>query len=183
MIYDALDAVCAQLNTYFKNRFSQVEDRVLLSNLVDPDGSNGIKEDNKVVMTLVNVERESISGNRSSFGTSANKPVALSLYVLFSAWFVGPNYPEALKFLGAIVSFFQANNVITASSAPELPEGIDKLSFEYVNLDFEGVSRVWGILGAKHMPSVMYKCRLVLIDEQNIKAEFADIRGASTSEA
>ncbi len=183
MIYEALALVTQQLNTYFRNRFSQVEDRVVLSNLVEPDGSSAIKEENKVVVTLVNIQKETISGNRSSNGASMNKPIALNLHVLFSAWFTGANYPESLKFLGAVIAYFQANNHLTASSVPDMPEGMDKLTFEIVTMDFQEVSHVWGMLGAKHLPSVMYKFRLVLIDEATIKGEFSDVRGAATTDA
>ena len=39
MIHNLLPIVCSELNDYFKSRYGLREDRLVLSNLIDQDGS------------------------------------------------------------------------------------------------------------------------------------------------
>ena len=75
---------------------------------------------------------------------------------------------EALKFLSAAISFFQHKKVFTPVDTPSLDSSIDKVIFEIVNLDYKDLSSVFGTLGAKYMPSVMYKMRMVTIEEDGM---------------
>jgi hypothetical protein len=42
---------------------------------------------------------------------------------------------------------------------------MDKLSVEMVNLSLQEINNVWSVLGAKYMPSVAYKIRMLVIQE------------------
>src|SRR3954463_15830650 len=106
MIYSVLNVIGDKLNSYLKNRFSLGEDKVLLSNIVNQDGSLAISESDKVIITLVNIHEETIS-SRLSNQDHLPRPININLYVLFSSYFIDKNYPESLKFLSAVVSFFQ----------------------------------------------------------------------------
>ena len=56
MIHNLLPVVCSELNSYFKSRYGLREDRLVLSNLIDQDGSVAFEGSNTVVCSLVNVE-------------------------------------------------------------------------------------------------------------------------------
>jgi hypothetical protein len=58
MIHEALTFIQSQLNEYFRNRFGLSEDVVIISNIVNQDGSNAIKDENKVILSLVGMEEE-----------------------------------------------------------------------------------------------------------------------------
>src|SRR6478736_8849220 len=103
MIYSVVNTIGDKLNFYLKNRFSLGEDKVLLSNIINQDGSLAITESDKVVITLVNIHEETVS-SRLSNNDHLPRPININLFVLFSCYFVDKNYPEALKFLSAIVS-------------------------------------------------------------------------------
>jgi hypothetical protein len=178
MIYSVLNTIGEKLNFYLKNRFSLGEDKVILSNLVNQDGSLAITESDKVVVTLVNIQEETISSRLTSM--DRQRPVNLNLYVMCSAYFIDKNYPEALKFLSAVISFFQANCVFNHSNTPDLDDNIDKLTFEIVNQELQNQSYLWGTLGGKYLPSVLYKVRMVTIQEGNIQADFSKISGLSS---
>ena len=117
MIHNLLPIVGAELNSYLKTRYDVSEDRLILSNLVALDGSVAVEESNKIVCTLVNVQEETtLKAAQSSVyaggmfsGGSAN--VNINLTVMFSAYFSGKNYPEALKFLSGVIYFFQSKVV------------------------------------------------------------------------
>lgn len=171
MIYEALEATADSLNDYFSNRFGQPEEKVILSNIVNQDGSPAVTETDKVLVTLVNIQEEKITAHRNTSRGIGNQSVNLYLYVMFSAYFTETNYPEALKFLSAIVSFFQGNPVMNHSNTPGLDGDIDKLVFEIVNQDLQNLSHLWGAIGGKYLPSVLYKIRMVSINEGNVSLE------------
>jgi hypothetical protein len=141
---------------------------------VNQDGTVAIQGENKIVITLVNIEKE-ITGksNAGSItgGTIANRSSSMNinLYVLFSAYFSSNNYPEALRFLSFIIAYFQYKNVFTPSNTPKLDRAIDKLIFEMATISPEQLNNVWASLGAKYMPSVIYKMRMLTFDESIIK--------------
>ncbi|MCC5946176.1 MAG: DUF4255 domain-containing protein [Bernardetiaceae bacterium] len=178
MIYAAFSTIADELNSFFKSRFGQTEDLVLISNIVNQDGSTAIPEENKVVLTLTNLERETLTSvNRT---TGGNRSININIYVLMTAYFTGTNYPEALKFVSAIISHFQANAVLTHQNTPDLDPDIHKLVFEIVNLDMQALSHVWGMLGSKYMPSVLYKVRMVTFQEGVITTPVSLISGVGS---
>ena len=182
MIYAALTAVTDKINMYFSNRFSFNEEKVVLSNIVTQDGSIAIQETDKIIVTLVNLEKEKINlAAGKSSNSYSNRPINLNIFILFSAYFSEQNYPEALKFLSAVVAFFQSNPVLTHENTPELDERIHKLSLEIENVDMQTLSHLWGVLGGKHLPSVFYKIRMVTFDDDTIDGTFSSLTGTGSN--
>ena len=62
------------------------------------------------------------------------------------------------------MGYLQQKNVFNRSNTPQLNSDIVKLVFEMENLSTERMNNVWSTLGAKYMPSVMYKMRMLTID-------------------
>lgn len=162
MIQEALSCLVDEINGYFRSRLKINEDKVVLSGVMNPDGTTAIRGENKVLVTLVNIEKDTVSLNSAAPHTSY--PLNINLYVLFSASFAAANYPEALKFLTFIMGYLQQKNVFNKTNTPQLDAGIEKLIFEIENLTLERMNSVWTTLGAKYMPSVMYKMRMLTID-------------------
>jgi len=169
MIYEALSCLTDEINEYFRNKLRISEDKVVLSGLIGQDGAVAIQGENKIAITLVNIERENSGGAVGSSFVSKSGAMHVNLYVLFSAYFSSNNYPEALRFLSFIIAYFQYKNVFTSSNTPRLDKGIDKLVFEMATITPEQLNNVWGSLGAKYMPSVIYKMRMLTFDESIIK--------------
>jgi len=176
MINEALSCLAKELNGYLKNKHMLVyesEEKVLLSGLVDQAGQVAIKDENTIVITLVNIEEEPVSRTSSlvSNRTTGNipNPVCINLYILFSAYFPRSNYEESLKFLALVIAFLQEKNVFTASDTPSLDPAIEKLSLEMVNLSTEKLNNLWATLGAKYIPSVLYKLRMLSFDSADLK--------------
>lgn len=59
MIYEALTCLFDEMNKYFRNRLKLNEQRVILSSLINQDGTVAIQGENKIVVTLINVEKVS----------------------------------------------------------------------------------------------------------------------------
>lgn len=131
---------------------------------------------------MVNIEEESTLKNSLHYFknntevTYRNPPVNLNLYLLFSANFPGNEdaYGLALRRLSQVIRFFQGKNNFTLQNSPGggLPDDEElqrmKLILELYTLTFEQINYLWGSLGGKQMPFVMYKARLVTIDAQRI---------------
>lgn len=174
MIYEALSCLTNEINEYFRNKLRISEDTAVLSGIVNQDGTVAVQGENKIVITIINLEKEITgTGNGGSFngGTIAKRSASMNinLYVLFSAYFSSGNYPEALRYLSFIIAYFQYKNVFTSVNTPKMDKGIDKLIFEIASFSPEQINNVWASLGAKYMPSVIYKMRMLTFDESIIK--------------
>lgn len=178
MIYSAISTISLVINDYIKNRFSTVEDKVVVSNLVNPDGSVAVTEPDKIILSLVNLQQETVS-QRSKGG--ANRPVNLNIFILFSASFEEGNYLEGLRYLSGVISFFQANKVLTHGNTPDMDTELERLTFEIVNQDLQNQSYLWGTVGAKYMPSILYKVRMISFNDNFINDISAPFTGFGTN--
>jgi hypothetical protein len=171
MIDSALDAVTKDLNQFLKLKFQLSEDAAVISNLSNLDGSVAVKELNRIVLTLVNIQEDKIANLKSSPGSKIgqNSPVFLNVHILVSSHFDEKLTKESLKFLSAAIAFFQNKAVFLPSNSPGLDNGIEKLIFEIVNLDFGQQSNLFSALGAKYLPSILYKMRMLVIDEETLQ--------------
>ena len=184
MIYESLNCITEEINQFFKNKLKIQDDRVVLSGIVNQDGTIAAKEENRVLITLINIRKETNvkNGTISSGVQSAatySLPVSINLYVLFSAYFTSGNYSEALRFLSYVIAFLQDKNVFNKSNTPRLPDTIDKLIFEMENLETERLNNIWATLGAKYMPSVFYKVKMLTFNSAAIKEYRPAVSGIS----
>ena len=117
MIDVALTLIRDLLNQHFKNRFSISENKAILSNLVEGDGSFPREVEDKIVFFLLKIDEESSLKNRGSHSSEMSSaqypvkapPLFLNLYVIFCANFRNQNYIEGLNYLSSVISFFQQN--------------------------------------------------------------------------
>ncbi|NOZ26269.1 MAG: DUF4255 domain-containing protein [Nitrospirae bacterium] len=148
---------------------------VHITPVVKPNGDIAVP-DNSLGLTLVNVEEERVvKAQKSSALTSGgqvvhmNPDVKINLYLLITANF--SKYGTGLGFLSGAVRFFQAKNVFNHDNTPGLHPDIEKLTAELFTLSFEQQNHLWGSLGAKYLPSVLYKIRMITIQEAALTDE------------
>ncbi|MEQ9289275.1 MAG: DUF4255 domain-containing protein [Cyclobacteriaceae bacterium] len=183
MIHNLLPIVGAELNDYFKSRFDINEDRLILSNLVSQDGSVAVEGSNKVVCSLVNIQEETTlkaSVGTSSIGASfvsSGADIHVNLTVMFSAFFSSKNYVEALKFLSGTIYFFQSKPVFNSSNTPGLSTNIEKACFDLTSLSYHDLNSVFAMMGAKYMPTVIYRVRMLSFSSDNIEDIIPSITG------
>jgi hypothetical protein len=139
MIDKVLSLILDELNIFLSARFADSEPHAVLSSLIDRDGSVPSAIENKLVLSLVNIEREPALHH--------------NLYLQVSANFAAANYPESLRFLSAALEFFFERPVFSAS-------GVASLSVEMINLTIQDLHNLWSISGGKYLPSVLYKLRM-----------------------
>jgi len=156
------------LDQFLKNRLALDESKVLLNNLIQGNGSLPQQNSNKIIISLINIEKETArpfsNWNQSVMDdkfAAINLAERYNLDILVSANF--DSYSETLHFLDEVMLFFQANHVLDASTSSGMPEGIPKLEFEIEKITYHQMQSLWTAMGAKYQPSIVYKMRMVSI--------------------
>lgn len=188
MLHVALELISRELGVYLsRSGIGYSDDIVIIDNigLVESSGTE-IEFDDKVVLTLVNIEEESTLKNLSPVKKGMNNraiyetpPTFLNLYLLISACNKKgvadkKNYLASLKKISHVISFFQGKKRFTLGDASffDATEFSDTslltltVTAELYSLSFEQINHLWATLGGKQMPSVMYKLRLVEISDK-----------------
>jgi hypothetical protein len=186
MINAAVSHIANQLNQFLKRSFDLNEDVVVMSNILEQDGTLAPNINNKLVVFLVNIEKETTSSRQADYcgferSASTYPPVFLNLYVMVAGNFSGSNYSEALKFVSNTVSFFQRQPVFDHTVTPDLDKRINKLILDIENLNIQDLSSLWGVLSGKYQPSILYKVRMVSFDSGDIRSQLSPIRGYQAS--
>ena len=186
MVDSALNHIASQLNQYLNSIFDFTEDPVVVSNILEQDGNLAPHVNNKLVLFLVNIEKDPVpgrllKGNAAGAARSVESypPLFLNLYVMVAAHF--SKYPESLKFISNAISFFQRRPLFDHQNTPELDPRIDRLVLDIENLDIKDLSTLWGVLSGKYLPSILYKVRMVTFDSGDIKAQVPTLKQPQTS--
>lgn len=178
IVFEALEFVRRELNAFLKPE-REGQDKAVLSSVVMADGAVPPDAESSVVMTLINIEREGAASGPHVYARTENGAISklpptlnLNLYVLVTG--LHQRYDDALKLLSNAIAFFQARPVFTAENVPAIaqddspmpfPAGLHRLTFEVFNLQLQDLSHLWGALGAKHQPSIIYKVRMLTFQE------------------
>ena len=183
MIHTSLSFITSELNEYLKLRTGTPGvDRVFLTS-VATESEGVVIPDKSVGVSLINIEEDRVyKDQRTSVRNSEgnveflNPELKLNLYILISANFQDTldsdstdDYVEGLKQLSHIISFFQAKNVFTPDNSPALATfdpNIHKLVVELYSYSFEQLFNFWSVVGAKYLPSVLYKVRVITFQEK-----------------
>jgi hypothetical protein len=80
-----------------------------------------------------------------------------------------------LKQLSYVISFFQGKNVFTTDTSPALDPSIRKLVVELYSYSFEQQYNFWTVIGAKYLPSALYKIRMVTYQERRVRDQSSAI--------
>lgn len=174
MIHEVIPAVVAELNEFLESKLDAEDNKVLIGNLIDGSGNISLREENKIICSLINIERD---GSRQFYRPGENPPVLINLYVIFYAYFAPNNYLEALKFISGVLAFFQSRSAFEPHDTPHLPSDADKIIFEIENIPWRELSSVMSYLGLKYAPSIIYKVRTLRIEEDNLNPDIPPIVG------
>ena len=184
MIDAALRIIKDELNVFIRQKAGITTDMLLLSRIMEQNGELNIEN---LGLSLVRIEEDTTAQKLSSYKNSGdghivrvNPEVSLNLYILFTANFGKNNYEDALRFLGYIVGFFQEKNVFNHENTIPLDAGIEKLIIELVTPSFEQQNHLWGTIGAKYLPSAMYKIRLISIQENKVAQSIKPVKTVHT---
>lgn len=140
-------------------------------------------------LSVVNIKEERTLKNLPNYvrndvtlkATYENPPVFLNFHILMVA--THQNYTNALLALSRTIRFFQFKNVFTqdnvdpasiTTNAPLNPLdqlGSFKFIFELYSPTMEEINHLWGTLGGKQYPFVLYLMRMLDLKFQAIHGE------------
>jgi hypothetical protein len=179
MIYETLQILKEQLDNSLSA--AGLKNLVVLENiaLLESAQENAENIKGKVVLTLLNLQEESALKNTPSFKVKngkteyKNPPVHLNLFLLISA--NCDTYDKSLRCISKTIQFFQGKKVFTSTNTVYNRTNVAfdvldyfKFILEIYTPSLEELNYVWGTLGGRQLPSVIYKIQLLEI-EQDIK--------------
>lgn len=145
---------------------------VNLTPVVNDQGRYAIAVDS-LGLTVVNIEEErTFRAQVPSYVLVDGRQVLrepevrLNLHVLVAANF--RLYTEALRYLSLVIAFFQSNPGFTVDAFPSLDPRIGLLTAELYSLSYEQLNQVWAFIGGKQLPSVVYKVKVVVVQDDAI---------------
>lgn len=177
MIYETLQILKEQLESYFVE--SGLARNVVLDNIAlwQSGDSEASRLTGKVVMTLLKLEEEPALNNNPSFSMRENRaelmnsPIYLNIYLMISANI--DSYENSLRYISKTISFFQGKSVFTHQntvynrSNPEIETPDEfRFSLRLFTPTFEEMNNIWGTLGGRQMPFVIYKVQLIRISQE-----------------
>lgn len=172
MIFAALNHIHKNLNQHLQGLYEEPQEVAVISNVIEHDGSAVAYASNKLVLSLVQIEKDTLpqaSGSGRTFGFNGKKSLHLNLYILILANFSGERYGEGLRMISRCINYFQRTPFFDHSNAPDLDVGIEKLILDIENVDFDNLPGIWNSVGGKCLPAIMYKVRMISVSDLGVE--------------
>ena len=125
---------------------------------------------NCLSISLLGLEPE-IHAFRPTPASIKSPPLDMNILVLIVANF--SDYEESLKFLHRALCCFQAKSSLTAAEFPNLPFAAARLNIEPHFLTLDQQNHLWSSLHRPLLPFMVYRLRLIRIQNQNVKDTLA----------
>lgn len=184
MISHALTIIVNELKKHFEDVYGVpfTNDEAGLGNLSEGlalvNGGAGVAR-NRLIFSLVNIREEKSLKNLPNYvrndatlrASYENPPVYLNFLILATA--THTDYTNALLVLSRAIRFFQSGNVFTQDNVSPASISINaptnpldrlenfKLIFDLYSPSMEEINHMWGTLGGKQYPFVMYMLRML----------------------
>ncbi len=181
MIYETLQILKEQLDNYLID--AGLGKIVTLNNVAMLEsGSDGASDlEGKVIISLINIDEESslknvpavkIVNNKAEY---SNPPVNINLFIMISAYC--DSYENSLLSISKTIELFQGKRVFTSANtvynrASASLDVLDSFKFvvELYTPGFEMWNHIWGTLGGRQLPAVIYKVQLIQINADKKQA-------------
>ena len=184
---NALETICALSNVYLQNLDQRGDAWVVLTSLVDHDGTVNVSARDKIVMTVFNIRRETtVSSYQAAAPAPAGSggvlpvlspPLYLDVHLMFMANFAEKSYADGLAALSRLIGFFQQNPFFNAQTAPALDPAIGKLTLDLESMSPVDVNYVMSMLGVRYLPSAFYKLRMIPFASSAMRARSHAVTG------
>ncbi|MCG8339815.1 MAG: DUF4255 domain-containing protein [Cytophagales bacterium] len=185
MLDRCLNVILTEINSYIHTKGKEgdsSDDKVIVADLASQEGVGDSTRENKIIMSLVNISKEELGSNAKQYipqgngYIAKNPPLTFSLYILFSNYFKSRQLLEGLGYLSMVIAFFQSKNHFTVQNTPSLQENeLDNISVELIELSAQEKSSLWGYLGVKYLPSVLYKVGIIPIEDDMFVKEVSTV--------
>jgi hypothetical protein len=190
MLSHALTIVINELNRHLKDSYGEATDLSALGNIAEgfTESAGGI-ERGTTYISVVNIKEEKALKNVPHYARNdvtltanyENPPAFLNFLILVVV--THKKYMDALLGLSRVIRFFQSKNVFTQDSVSpsSITQGLPlnpldqlesfKLIFDLYSPTMEEVNHLWGTLGGKQYPFVLYTLRMLELKFKAVQSE------------
>lgn len=176
LVYLAMNFLTEQFNAWYTQNVAAAvsvtgEPAMKLSPVINQKGDLLL---GKLAMTLTDISEDAVGKKQDPYRLKGAAPkdgyvmmnpeIKLNLHVLISAY-GGGNYQEALKLISYVTLYFQSKHVFSSADYPVI-QPIDTLILHMLNQDNRQSENLWTRIGAKYMPSILYRVKLLIVDGQ-----------------
>jgi hypothetical protein len=194
MIRTALEFLKDELEAYFTERDPinyKAGNVVAVQAISKPDGTIAYSDEHHITLMLIGIEEERREGKRPHYIPTDDKkflrlspPVEIDIHILVAAHY--SVYETALRDLSNAIGFFQANPVFdkaknaTLNALVKEPDKqpwllIERMSMKLQTLSYEQQNNLWGMTGAKYLPSAVYKASMLTMFDTRSKEKVAAV--------
>jgi len=193
MLYESLEILREQVANYLEEMGLGSNIVVLdsIAHFIDNTNKNNEPLDNKVILSLLNLQEETALKNQRNYTIEAGKPVYrnapvnLNAYILFTC--NRSDYAFSLRSLASIISFFQGKNSFNHKNTlfsrnTQVMQSVTEFQFttELFTPSFEELNYIWSMLGGKAYPAAMYKLNIIKLQREHIQDEGALLKQVQT---
>jgi Pvc16 N-terminal domain len=149
MIESTLAFITDVLDRHLRTLLRSADEKVVLANLIDLDGSATQHTQNRVAVFLAQVEdvRMDTRPRSPEHEARAASDFALTIRFVVAARF--EDYRETLKVLGHTLAFVHASPVLNKDGVP--------LTLSMETLNAQQLNELWTTIGCRYVPSLVCK--------------------------
>lgn len=173
MLDVALNFLTAELNAYLVARGARKSTdeigKAEVGKLVD-DAGKWVIPDDHIGVSLIHIEEDRVMKSQlpEAVLTRGRQVILepalkLNLHILFAAKF--QKYDEGLRALSLVLMYFQSHLTFTPDTYSGLDPRIERLTVELQPLSYDQLNQIWTFVGAKQLPSAVYKVRMVALQD------------------
>jgi hypothetical protein len=187
MIEQAMAFVVGELNAHLQRQYDQTRNLLVLGPLVSVDGATMTEATHAAIASITNITQDTTLRNQARRQLTVNHAVIsrprieINVHIIFSAALA--RYETSLALLSSIILRLHETPVFDVQNSPELPATISRLALSMLNLDYSEQSHLWGGMGAKYVPSVLYEMRMSSSETTNVAAISGTVRGVDVGGA
>ena len=170
MLDAALDFLVKDANAWLVLRTGTDFGQLEATRIVDDSGKWAITKE-RIGVALINVEEDRVLKSQlpeiviiDGRHVALQPDLKLNLHLLFAANFT--KYDQALRYIALLLTYFQSHVSFTQADYPGLDPRIERLTAELQSLSYDQLNQIWAFVGSKQLPSVVYKVRVVALQDR-----------------
>lgn len=177
MIKEVLDTLKNRLEEFLSYRYDLPDGFVQIGG-IPPNGEDA---PNKLVLSIVNLERETSMGIKQAFRKEEGSTVTvqappwnINMLILLAAVYEDARYTDSLRILSSSISYIQQNSSFLYLNGQHF-------TLEMVSIDTQELTNIWSMFGSRYYPSILCKLRMLTFDGDQVLSTTREMEETRTS--
>lgn len=194
MLYESLEILREQVEIYLEEMDLGTNLVTLdsIAHFIDKPNRDNQPLDNKIVVSLLNLQEEVTLKNQRNYTVKSGKPVYKNTPVFVNAYILFTcnrlEYAFSLRSLAAILQFFQGKNSFNHKNTlfsrnTQVMQAVKEFQFtvELYTPSFEELNYIWSMHGGKAYPAAIYKLNILSLEREHVLDEGALLTQVNTN--